>query len=322
MSILVYIEHAEGKVKKTSLEAVSFANALAAQTGEGDVVAVALGTISGEELAAVGSAGASKVLHAEDSRLTDGVIQAHASAVAQAFSEAGAKTLVLAKSSLGDAVAARLAIKIKAGLVSNVVELPKTDAGFVVKRSIYTGKAFAETAVTTENKILAIKKNAIDLKTDGGSASVETFTPTLEDSDFASKITNTERATGDVLLPEADIVVSGGRGMKGPENWGMLEEMAEILGAATGCSKPVSDIGWRPHHEHVGQTGIKVAPTLYIAIGISGAIQHLAGVNSSKCIVVINKDPEAPFFKAADYGIVGDAFEVVPKLNEALKAEL
>ena len=322
MSLLVYIELAEGKVKKTSLEAVSFANALAAKTGEGEVVAVGLGTVDAAELAAVGKAGASKVLHAADSRLNDGVIQAHASAVAQAFKSVGAKTLVLAKSSLGDAVAARLAIKLNAGLVSNVVELPNISAGYVVKRSIYTGKAFAETTVTTENKILAVKKNAVDLKTDGADAAVEAFSVSLSDSDFTSKITSTERATGEILLPEADVVVSGGRGMKGPENWGMIEDLAKVLGAATGCSKPVSDIGWRPHHEHVGQTGVKVAPSLYVAVGISGAIQHLAGVNSSKCIVVINKDPEAPFFKAADYGIVGDAFEVVPKLTEALKAEL
>ncbi|OOG72196.1 electron transfer flavoprotein subunit alpha/FixB family protein [Algoriphagus sp. A40] len=322
MSILVYIEQAEGKVKKTSLEAVSFAKALAAQTGEGEVVAVALGTIDSSELGAVGKAGASKVLHADDVRLTDGVIQAHASAVAQAFASVGAKTLILAKSSLGDAVAARLAIKLNAGLVSNVVELPNSTGGYTVKRSIYTGKAFAETSLSTENKILAVKKNAVDLKTDGADATVEKISVSLADSDFASKITSTERAKGEILLPEADIVVSGGRGMKGPENWGMIEDLAKVLGAATGCSKPVSDIGWRPHHEHVGQTGVKVAPSLYIAIGISGAIQHLAGVNSSKCIVVINKDPEAPFFKAADYGIVGDAFEVVPKLTEALKAEL
>jgi electron transfer flavoprotein alpha subunit len=322
MSILVYIEHSEGKVKKTSLEAVAFAKALTSQTGEGDVVAVALGSISDDELAAVGGAGAAKVLHAADSRLDAGVIQAHASAVAQAFQKEGSKTLVLAKSSLGDAVAARLAIKLEAGLVSNVVELPKTDGDYMVKRSIYTGKAFAETKVTTENKILAVKKNAIDLKLTDAKAQVESLEVSLADSDFASKITSTERATGEVLLPEADIVVSGGRGLKGPENWGMLEEMAKTLGAATGCSKPVSDIGWRPHHEHVGQTGVKVAPSLYIAVGISGAIQHLAGVNSSKCIVVINKDPEAPFFKAADYGIVGDAFDIIPKLTKALKAEL
>lgn len=322
MSILVYIEQTEGKVKKTSLEAVSFAAALAAQTGEGEVIAVALGTVDSSELTAVGKAGAAKVLHADDARLTAGVIQAHAAAVAQVFASVGAKTLVLAKSSLGDAVAARLAIKLNAGLVSNVVELPNTSGGYLVKRSIYTGKAFAESSITTENKILAVKKNAVDLKTDGADAAVEQISVNLSDSDFASKITSTERATGEILLPEADIVVSGGRGLKGPENWGMLEDLAKVLGAATGCSKPVSDIGWRPHHEHVGQTGVKVAPSLYIAIGISGAIQHLAGVNSSKCIVVINKDPEAPFFKAADYGIVGDAFEVVPKLTEALKAEL
>jgi electron transfer flavoprotein alpha subunit len=242
--------------------------------------------------------------------------------VAQAFLSLGAKTLVLAKSSLGDAVAARLAIKLKAGLVSNVVELPALDGGYMVKRSIYTGKAFAQTTVVTENKILAVKKNAVDLKADGPDAVVENFSVALAESDFASKILSTERATGEVLLPEADIVVSGGRGMKGPENWGMIEDLAKTLGAATGCSKPVSDIGWRPHHEHVGQTGVKVAPSLYVAVGISGAIQHLAGVNSSKCIVVINKDPEAPFFKAADYGIVGDAFEILPKLTEAFKAEL
>lgn len=322
MSILVYIEHSEGKVKKTSLEAVSFASALATQTGDGEVVAVALGTIDSPELAAVGKAGAAQVLHVEDDRLTAGVIQAHAAAVAQAFNSVGAKTLILAKSSLGDAVAARLAIKLNAALVSNVVELPHTSEGYRVKRSIYTGKAFAEVTLTSENKILAVRKNAVDLKTDGSDAVVEKITVTLADSDFASKITSTERASGEVLLPEADIVVSGGRGMKGAENWGMLEDLAKVLGAATGCSKPVSDIGWRPHHEHVGQTGVKVAPSLYIAIGISGAIQHLAGVNSSKYIVVINKDPDAPFFKAADYGVVGDAFEVVPKLTEALKAEL
>ena len=320
MSILVYVEQSAGKIKKTSLEAVSYGYALAAKTGEGEVVAVALGTLDSNELASIGEAGAAKVLHISDERLNAGVIQAHASAVAQAFESTGASTLILAKSSLGDAVAARLAIKLQAALVSNVVELPGLEGGFVVKRSIYTGKAFADTTVTTAKKILAIKKNAVDQKLDGAKAQVETFAVAIPESDFASKISATERATGEVLLPEADIVVSGGRGMKGPENWGMIEELAKTLGAATGCSKPVSDIGWRPHHEHVGQTGVKVAPTLYIAVGISGAIQHLAGVNSSKCIVVINKDPEAPFFKAADYGIVGDAFEIVPQLTAALKA--
>lgn len=320
MSVLVYLEHADSAVKKSSLEAVSYAKALSDKLGAGDVVAVGLGSIANDELAKAGTAGASKVLHVADERLTAGIIQAHASAVAEVYKNVGASTLVLAKSSLGDAVAARLAVKLNAALVSNVVELPETSAGYQVKRSIYTGKAFAITEVTKEHKILAVKKNAVDLKTDGASAAVEAVSVNLSDADFAGKITATDKAEGDILLPEADVVVSGGRGLKGPENWGMIETLAKELGAATGCSKPVSDIGWRPHHEHVGQTGVKVAPTLYVAVGISGAIQHLAGVNSSKCIVVINKDPEAPFFKAADYGIVGDAFEVLPKLTEAVKA--
>ncbi|PSL07619.1 electron transfer flavoprotein subunit alpha/FixB family protein [Cecembia rubra] len=320
MSVLVYIEHADGSVKKNSLEAVSYAKALSDKQGEGEVIAVALGSVAQEELVKVGHAGASKVVHVNDEKLNAGIIQAHSEALAQVYGKVGAKTLILAKSSLGDAVAARLAVKLNAGLVSNVVELPVTASGYKVKRSIYTGKAFAETIVNKEHKILAVKKNAVDLKTDGSDAAVETVTLDIHAENFATKITSTDKAKGDVLLPEADIVVSGGRGMKGPENWGMIEDLAKELGAATGCSKPVSDIGWRPHHEHVGQTGVKVAPSLYIAVGISGAIQHLAGVNSSKCIVVINKDADAPFFKAADYGIVGDAFEVLPKLTEAVKA--
>ncbi|RZS97694.1 electron transfer flavoprotein subunit alpha/FixB family protein [Cecembia calidifontis] len=320
MSVLVYIEHADGSVKKTSLEAVSYAKALSDKLGAGEVIAVALGSIAQEELAKAGHAGAAKVMHVNDEKLNAGIIQAHAEAVAQVYRKVGAGTLVLAKSSLGDAVAARLAVKLDAALVSNVVELPETGSGYKVKRSIYTGKAFAETSVNKDHKILAVKKNAVDLKTDGAAAAVETVALDINADNFATKIISTDKATGEVLLPEADIVVSGGRGMKGPENWGLIEDLAKELGAATGCSKPVSDIGWRPHHEHVGQTGVKVAPTLYIAVGISGAIQHLAGVNSSKCIVVINKDAEAPFFKAADYGIVGDAFEVLPKLTEAVKA--
>jgi len=321
MSVLVYIEHAEGSVKKTSLEAVSFARALSDKLSSGEVIAVALGSIAAGELAKAGLAGASKVIHVSDQKLNDGIIQAHAEAVAQVYKKMAASTLVLAKSSLGDAVAARLAVKLDAGLVSNVVELPDTTSGYKVRRSIYTGKAFADTLVNTDHKILAVKKNAVDLKTDGPLAVVEEIKLEISAENFATSITSTDKATGEILLPEADIVVSGGRGMKGPENWGMIENLAKELSAATGCSKPVSDIGWRPHHEHVGQTGVKVAPTLYIAVGISGAIQHLAGVNSSKCIVVINKDPEAPFFKAADYGIVGDAFEVLPKLTEAIKAQ-
>ena len=315
MSILVFVETDEQKVRKSSMEAVSYAAAM----GAGEVTAIAFGEIDEAELSSVGKSGAQKVLHVGDARLNDGNIQAYASGIAGAIEANGYDTLVMAKSSLGDAVAARVAIKTGASLASNVATLPDTSNGFVVKRSIYTGKAFADVTLTGDKKILAIKKNAVEIKSDGADATVEAFAANIPDSDFGVKKISQEKATGDVLLPEADIVVSGGRGLKGPEHWGMIEELAGTLGAATGCSKPVSDIGWRPHHEHVGQTGVKVSPTLYVAVGISGAIQHLAGVNSSKYIVVVNKDAEAPFFKAADYGIVGDAFEVIPKLTEALK---
>ncbi len=314
MAILVFVESAEGKIKKSSLEAVAYAHGV-----NEDVTAIAMGTIDATELAHIGQYGAKKVLHVADARLDQGIIKAYASVLENALAAEGADILVLANSSLGTPVAARVAAKTGAGLVSNVVELPDTSNGFVVKRSIYTGKAFAQAAITNQKKILALKKNAAEAKVIGSDVQPTAFEAALTDADFTTKITKQEKATGEVLLPEAEIVVSGGRGMKGAEHWGIIEELAKTLGAATGCSKPVSDIGWRPHHEHVGQTGVKVSPQLYIAVGISGAIQHLAGVNSSKCIVVINKDPEAPFFKAADYGIVGDAFEVVPKLTEAIK---
>ncbi|WP_339922596.1 electron transfer flavoprotein subunit alpha/FixB family protein [uncultured Cyclobacterium sp.] len=319
MSILVYIEQDQGKIKTSSLEAVSYAAGLA-QLQEVKVNVIGLGSIASEGWDQVGLAGANAIFHLEDKRLDQGVIQAHADAIAQVFDKVAASTLVLAKSSLGDAVAARLAIKLDAGLVSNVVGLPDLSNGFVVKRSIFTGKAFAETTISAEKKILAVKKNIHPIKTDGEVIDVEPLDLTISDEKFTAKITGAEKAEGEILLPEADIVVSGGRGLKGSENWNMIEELADSLHAAKGCSKPVSDLGWRPHHEHVGQTGVKVAPTLYIAIGISGAIQHLAGVNASKYIVVINNDPDAPFFKAADYGIVGDAFDVVPKLTQAIKA--
>jgi electron transfer flavoprotein alpha subunit len=314
MPTLVFVESAEGKIKKTSLEAVAYAHAM------GDsVTAIALGDVDKSELESLGKYGAQKVLHATDQKLNNGVIQVYASVLAKAFQEEQADVFVIANSSLGTPVAARVAAKVGASLASNIVALPDTTSGFVVKQSIYSGKAFAFVELKNQKKVLALKKNAAELKEVGGSAAVSPYTVTLSDADFAVTITSSEQATGEVLLPEANIVVSGGRGMKGPEHWPILEELAKTLHAATGCSKPVSDMGWRPHHEHVGQTGIKVAPQLYIAVGISGAIQHLAGVNASKYIVVINKDADAPFFKAADYGIVGDAFEVLPRLTEAIK---
>ncbi|HPM31656.1 MAG TPA: electron transfer flavoprotein subunit alpha/FixB family protein [Chryseolinea sp.] len=315
MNILVFVENAEGKIKKTSIEAVVYAQAM-----NGTVTAIALGAVDQSELEALGKYGAKKVLHAADSKLDQGIIQAYASVLVSAMKDEQADTLILANSSLGTPVAARVAAKIGASLASNVVELPDTSSGFIVKRSIYTGKAFALVELKNAKKVLGLKKNAAEIKEVGAAISVTPYATSLVDADFATKITSSEKATGEVLLPEANIVVSGGRGMKGPEHWGILEELAKTLHAATGCSKPVSDMNWRPHHEHVGQTGVKVAPQLYIAVGISGAIQHLAGVNSSKYIVVINKDPDAPFFKAADYGIVGDAFEIIPKLTEAIKA--
>lgn len=312
MAALAFVETDEGKVKKSSLEAVSYAHA-----AEGSVTAIVFGQVS--DIDEIGKAGASKVLHVTDEKLATPNIMAYASAIAEAMGQEGADLLVLAKSSLGDPVSARVSIKVDAALASNVADLPDTSGNYSVKKSIYTGKAFANTNLEGDKKIIIIKKNAVTIKEDGGPSEVVPFSPGVNDSDFTVKTTKVEKAEGDILLPEADLVVSGGRGLKGPENWGMVEDLAKALGAATGCSKPVSDMDWRPHHEHVGQTGIKVSPSLYIAIGISGAIQHLAGVNSSKYILVINKDPEAPFFKAADYGVVGDAFDVVPKLTEAIK---
>jgi len=315
MTTLVFIESSEGKIKKTSLEAVAYAHAMG-----GTVIAIALGTVETSELNAVGKYGASKVLHASDTKFDHPVIQVFSSVLIQAMQQENADTLVLANSSLGTPVSAKVAVKTGASFASNVVALPNTSSGFVVKRSIYTGKAFSFVEMKSAKKVIAIRKNAVELKETGGSAPVTAFTPILNDADFNTKILSTEKASGEISLPEANIVVSGGRGLKGPEHWNILLDLAKALHAATGCSKPVSDMGWRPHHEHVGQTGVKVAPQLYVAVGISGAIQHLAGVNSSKVIVVINKDADAPFFKAADYGIVGDAFDVVPKLTAAILA--
>jgi electron transfer flavoprotein alpha subunit len=317
MNVLVFVELDKGSVKGSSLEAVAYG---AKASNGGDTIALALGDATNDTLAVLGQYGASKVLHVADSRLNDGVIQATSTAIAQAFEKANAALLVMARSSLVDAAAARVAVKIGASVAANVVALPDTSNGFTVKRGVYTGKASVNVSMPEGKRIVTIKKNTIAPEAGSGSAAVEALEVAFGANDFGVQLKATHKAEGDILLPEADRVVSGGRGLKGPENWGMMEELAKTLGAATACSKPVSDMDWRPHHEHVGQTGVKVSPNLYIAVGISGAIQHLAGVNSSKVIVAINKDPEAPFFKAADYGIIGDAFEVVPKLNAALKA--
>jgi electron transfer flavoprotein alpha subunit len=319
MSVLVYTELADGQFKKSSLEAIFYGSKVSAQVG-GSMTVLAIGSASDNELAKAGNFGATKVLHANAQNLASENIMAYSKVLSETAKSLSAKIVISAKSSLADAVMARAAGALKAGLVGNVVELPNTSSGFKVKRSIFTGKAFAETSINSDIKFLAIKKNVLPLEETSNSATVEKLSVDTGSLTESSKVLETIKATGVVSLPEADLVVSGGRGMKGPENWQPLLDLAEALGAATACSKPVSDLDWRPHHEHVGQTGVKVAPNLYIACGISGAIQHLAGVNSSKVIVVINKDPEAPFFKAADYGIVGDVFDVLPKLTAAVKA--
>ena len=319
MSVLIFAELDEGKIKKSSQEAIYYGAKVAEMTGT-SATAIILGPADDSELASAGRFGATKVLHAADAKLNEPNGMAFATVVAAAAQQEGSKVIVLAKSSLADAMTARLAGKLKAGLAANVIELPNLSTGFLVKSSIYTGKAFAYNDLKADVKILAIKKNTITPEETDVSAPVEAFTPVLNDTDFVIAVKNTEKSSGDILLPEADFVVSAGRGLKGPENWGIVEDLANALHAATACSKPVSDLDWRPHSEHVGQTGLKISPNLYIACGISGAIQHLAGVNSSKVIVVINKDPDAPFFKSADYGIVGDLFDVLPRLTKAVKA--
>ena len=316
MSVLVYTESEEGVIKKIALEALSYAKGIADQMGT-SVTAISINANNTSELAKYG---ASKVLEVSDDKLNKFNGEAYADAIAQAAKNEDAKVIVLTSSANSKFLAPTLAVDLNAGFVPNVVALPESTSPFKVKHSVFTNKAFAHTEIKTEVKIVGLGKNTFGLKESETSMSNEAFSPNLDAHDFDMEIVSVDKATDQVTIADAEIVVSAGRGLKGPENWGMIEDLAHTLGAATACSKPVSDMGWRPHSEHVGQTGKPVASNLYIAIGISGAIQHLAGINSSKVKVVINNDPEAPFFKAADYGIVGDAFEIVPQLNEKLKA--
>ncbi len=315
MPVLIFIDQFEQQIKKASYEALTYGADLAAATGT-QAVGVILGSTTAS-LADLGKYGISKVLHVQDDKLNHFDAQLYATVLAQVAEQQGADVMVFSNNMNGKAIAPYLSVKLKAGLASGAVAIPDTSGGFVVKTSVFSGKAFANVAVNSARKIITVNPNAYKTEEKGGSASVETVSVSVPDARL--KVTSSETVKGEIPLTEAELVVSAGRGLKGPENWGMIEEFAHLIGAATACSRPVSDSGWRPHHEHVGQTGLAIAPNLYIAIGISGAIQHLAGVNRSKTIVVINKDPEAPFFKAADYGIVGDAFEVVPKLIEAVK---
>jgi electron transfer flavoprotein alpha subunit len=315
MSVLVFIDTAGGHVKKASLEAISYGAKVAEQLGT-TTEGVVLGTVS-DDLAALGQYGVKKIHHVAGGSLDHLDAQLFTKVIAQVADASGASVIIFSNNVDGKAIAPRLSVRLKAGLVSGAIALPDTSAGFVVKKNVFSGKAFANVSVNTAVKIIALNPNAYKIIAGDGTAEVIPFTASMDAPKI--KVINTTKASGEVPLTEAEIVVSGGRGLKGPENWGIIEDLAHSLHAALACSRPVADEHWRPHNEHVGQTGVAIAPNLYIAIGISGAIQHLAGVNRSKIIVVINKDPEAPFFKAADYGIVGDAFEVVPKMTEAIK---
>lgn len=315
MSILVYTESDQGKFKKIALEATSYAKGVADMLGT-TVTAI---SINGGNIEELGTHGASKVLQVSDSKLDQFNAKAYADAIAQAAQKEDAKVVIISSSANAKFLAPLLAVQLNAAYAPNVVALPEGTAPFIVKSNVFTNKAFAKAELKSDNKLIGLSKNAYGLKENQTSATAEAFTPSLHDADFSIKVESVDKVTGKATIADAEVVVSGGRGLKGPENWGLIEDLANVLGAATACSKPVSDMGWRPHSEHVGQTGKPVATNLYIAIGVSGAIQHLAGINSSKVKVVINNDPEAPFFKAADYGIVGDAFEVVPKLIEKLK---
>jgi len=315
MNILVYLEQSEGRFKKASLEAAAYAGAMANQLG-GKSFALVLGS-SQENLSELGKYGIQSVYHAAQSHTHAFDAKLHTQWLAEAAHKTAASIVVLAHSSNGKAIASRLSVRMKAAMVAGAIALPETTDGFVVKKAVFSGKAFCHVRLLTEKKIISLQPNAYSITETSGNAQVENLELTAGNAQV--ELIELKKLSGEVSLTEADIVVSGGRGLKGPENWGLVTDLATLLGAATACSRPVADIHWRPHHEHVGQTGIAIAPNLYIAIGISGAIQHLAGVNRSKTIVVINKDPEAPFFKAADYGIVGDAFEVVPKIIDAVR---
>ncbi len=312
--VLIYIDQDEQEIKKASFEAISYGAALAKQLGT-HAEGILLGTVK-ESVEALGKYGVSIVHQVTNSGLNNFDASVHATVVTEAAKKLGATVIVFAHNINGKAIAPAVAVKLNAGLVAGACALPKTDAGFVVTKTVFSGKAFASIKIETPIKVISVNQNSFGVIVGEGNATLENLDLPVPASKI--KITSIDKIKGEVPLTEASLVVSGGRGLKGPENWGILLDLAKALGASTACSRPVSDADWRPHHEHVGQTGIQIAPNLYIAIGISGAIQHLAGVNRSKTIVVINKDPEAPFFKAADYGVIGDAFEVVPALTAAI----
>lgn len=315
MSVLIFIDHTEGHIKRSSHEVLSYGAKIATELNT-TAECVLLGTVK-DDLPTLGKYGVTKIHQVANEHLNNLDAQIYTQVLAEVVQATKATVVVFSHNAAGKAVAPRLSAKLKAGFVAGAVALPDTSNGFVVKKNVFSGKAFAYVKVDTAIKIISLNPNAFHVIETTETAIIESLQINVPESKI--KIIKTDKVTGELSLSEAEIVVSGGRGLKGPENWGILEDLAHALDAATACSRPVADAHWRPHHEHVGQTGLAIAPNLYIALGISGAIQHLAGVNRSKVIVVINKDAEAPFFKAADYGIVGDIFEVVPKLTAAVK---
>lgn len=312
--VLIYIDQADQQIKKSSFEVLSYGAAIAKQLGTA-AEAILLGSVN-DNLSALGNYGITKVHQLNNAQLNNFDAKVNSTLVAEAAKKLNATVVVFAHNINGKAIAPAVAVKLAAGIVTGASSLPSTSNGFVVTKTVFSGKAFASVQIDTPVKVISLNQNSFGVHTQEGTASVEALELTVPSPSI--KVTSVDKIVGEIPLTEANLVVSGGRGLKGPEHWGILLDLAKALGASTACSRPVSDSDWRPHHEHVGQTGLQIAPNLYIAIGISGAIQHLAGVNRSKTIVVINKDPEAPFFKAADYGVVGDAFEVVPALTAAI----
>ena len=318
MSVLVFLENWDGKFKKLSFELVSYASKVAEMSGA-QAVAVSIGNVEENELSKLATYGASKIISIENALLKSLDDQAYTSLLAEVAKKINADVLVLSNNNTGKAIAPRLSVRLKAGIASGVSKLPVSTSPFVVYKKVYSGKAFANVEIKTAIRILTLAQNSFELIELPKPVVIEKSDIQLEASLVKTKVNDVQKQTGKILLTDADIVVSGGRGMRSADNWGPLTEMAELLGAATACSRPVSDEGWRPHEEHTGQTGKIIAPNLYFAIGISGAIQHLAGISSSKYIVAINTDKDAPIFEAAQYGIVGDAAKILPKLVDKLK---
>ncbi|PLX23540.1 MAG: electron transfer flavoprotein subunit alpha [Marinilabiliales bacterium] len=318
MSVLVFTENWDGKFKKVSFELVSYASKIAEMLNT-QTVALSIGNVQDDELNKLGNYGADKIVSVKNDKLNILDNQVYTSVIAQVAEKEGSKVVIIAQNNMGKALAPRLSVKLKAGLGAGVSKLPSSVEPFTVFKKVYSGKAYSNLVIKSDIKILTLAQNSFEFEENNKSASIESFEPTLNDDLFKTKVGNVEKQTGKILLTDAEIVISGGRGMKASDQWGPIEELAEVLGAATACSRPVSDEGWRPHEEHTGQTGKIIAPNLYIAAGISGAIQHLAGISSSKCIVAINTDKDAPIFEAANYGIIGDASKVLPELIQAVK---